>query len=271
MRYRSRRRANPMKTAFDLIMEGDLRVRVYEMAKHIPATTRTLWWIKVILVREGRPEWGIPAEVLGTVKAKAITVGEEKNPLFFTSWGGVEEGYGPLLYDIAMEYIYEQAGGGLASDAMVSKHAYKVWNTYLHERTEDVERDPVPDHIRIRAYGDPDDSCWRDDEEQDPRASFVTFKGKTSRLEETKCWDDPDAEAMRYVFWKPEPTVLDELQSAGKIDFFDNFALAYGLPHVAHAWPSTFRTTIRGASETKDWEEDLPEGVVDPTSKKIGW
>lgn len=46
------------------------------------------------------------------------------------------KGWGPFMYDIAMEYA-SQNGIGLTCDrAVVSKDAYKVWNYYLNNRPD---------------------------------------------------------------------------------------------------------------------------------------
>ena len=45
-----------------------------------------------------------------------------------------EEGWGPLLYDVAMEHA-TKVGGGLTSDRYyVSEEAYDVWDYYMNKR-----------------------------------------------------------------------------------------------------------------------------------------
>jgi hypothetical protein len=43
-------------------------------------------------------------------------------------------GWGPLLYDVAMEYATMNGGGLTADRGSVSKDAYAVWNHYLNSR-----------------------------------------------------------------------------------------------------------------------------------------
>ena len=54
------------------------------------------------------------------------------------SWSAASYGYGPLLYDVAME-VATMFGGGLVSDrTIVSTDAQAVWRYYLKNRS-DVE------------------------------------------------------------------------------------------------------------------------------------
>ena len=50
-----------------------------------------------------------------------------------------EEGWGPLLYDVAMEHA-TKAGGGLTADRYyVSEEAYEVWDYYMTKRVASKE------------------------------------------------------------------------------------------------------------------------------------
>ena len=58
-----------------------------------------------------------------------------------------DEGYGPLLYDIAMEMVYLLGGVGLMPDRRsVSYAAKSVWLKYFEER-QDVEHKPLPEYL----------------------------------------------------------------------------------------------------------------------------
>ena len=55
-----------------------------------------------------------------------------------------DKGYGPLLYDIAMEMVFLKGDAGLMADRRsVSSDARKVWKTYFEERG-DVGKEPLP-------------------------------------------------------------------------------------------------------------------------------
>ena len=58
---------------------------------------------------------------------------------FEVASSGASSGWGPMLYDLAMEYATKN-GGGLVSDRTgVSEDAYFVWKKYMDSR-DDVER-----------------------------------------------------------------------------------------------------------------------------------
>jgi hypothetical protein len=63
---------------------------------------------------------------------------------FVVNSSGADKGWGPLLYDVAMEYASIK-GGGLAPDRdTVSGDAYKVWEYYLKSRP-DVKKKQLDD------------------------------------------------------------------------------------------------------------------------------
>ena len=67
--------------------------------------------------------------------------GEEKvgpcRDAWMVSWAGTTEGFGPMLYDLAMEYATENGGGLIADRGTVSRDARKVWDFYLAGRSGD--------------------------------------------------------------------------------------------------------------------------------------
>jgi hypothetical protein len=253
---RAQRRENPMKTPADLIDDTSYEIHVRETSWEeqgiMGAPTRRIWELRVYLIDPGatsqdRARTRLVSRhaqnetlyrklnlIVGELKAAAVTTDrdKEKSPLFFVELTKVPTGWGPLLYDIAMEYIFEQTGGGLASDAVVSPFAFEVWNKYLHNRKGDVQRTKVPDDLRIRVFGE--DSCYRD--ELSPHSYFIEFGGKKAKAHETKCWDDPDADAMRHAFWKEYAAFLNALQGARRIQFFSD------RPNLGDvAWPDEMR------------------------------
>ena len=94
------------------------------------------------------------------------------------------EGYGPLLYDIAMEILFKQGQAGLMPDQIkVSDEARNVWRTYFEDRG-DVDRKPLPEDL---------------------------FVGKNS--------DRP--EYLRYYYYKTSTPIIDDLKSKGLIESGD--------------------------------------------------
>ncbi|MHA2021812.1 MAG: hypothetical protein ACW96N_08855 [Candidatus Thorarchaeota archaeon] len=133
----------------------------------------------------------------------------------------LDKGWGPFLYDVAMEYA-TQNGGGLTSDrGAVSDYAFKVWDYYAKERS-DVEADQLDDSEgrltpRWRSddcemdavyadtlwdpmeRDDPDDEDW---EPWDPGGKDVLLKSPLSK-----------------VFRSKGTPTIDALKRAGKIEF----------------------------------------------------
>ena len=57
---------------------------------------------------------------------------------FMISWAGATDGYGPMLYDLAMEWATTNGSGLIADRDTVSAEARAVWDYYLNNRS-DVE------------------------------------------------------------------------------------------------------------------------------------
>ena len=51
------------------------------------------------------------------------------------SWANATSGYGPLLYDVAMEIATQKAGGLVSDRTVVKPPAQKVWRYYLSNRS----------------------------------------------------------------------------------------------------------------------------------------
>ena len=98
-----------------------------------------------------------------------------------------EKGFGPLLYDIAMEMVNKVGGVGLMSDRRsVSPEARKVWRKYSEDREPmgDVGRKRLPEDL---------------------------FVGKNSER----------PEYMRYYYYKTSTPIIDDLKSKGLIESGD--------------------------------------------------
>ena len=57
------------------------------------------------------------------------------NDAMIITWSMTSGGFGPLLYDVAMEIATERHGGLAADRRSVSNDAYKVWQYYLKNRS----------------------------------------------------------------------------------------------------------------------------------------
>ena len=77
-------------------------------------------------------------EVRGSIQLYSVDsyeVGPCSNA-FMISWSGATSGYGPMLYDLAMEYATQNGGGLIADRSTVSPEARAVWNYYLNNRSD---------------------------------------------------------------------------------------------------------------------------------------
>jgi hypothetical protein len=59
------------------------------------------------------------------------------------------QGWGPLLYDIAIEYATEKGTGLVPDRRGISPEAISVWNKYAHNRP-DVQSQPIPENLWIK-------------------------------------------------------------------------------------------------------------------------
>ena len=91
---------------------------------------------------------------LGTLSAKhtgheALCMGA-----YIIDWANVsslirEEGWGPMLYDVAMEYATSKGSGLMSDRSDVSSDAFGVWQYYADQRgdVEKVQMDDVDDRL----------------------------------------------------------------------------------------------------------------------------
>ena len=105
-----------------------------------------------------------------------------------------EKGYGPLLYDIAMEIATKKAGGLVADRTIVSDDAYDIWKFYVENRSDveiiqldSPEGELTPDFM--------DDDCLQ--------TKTLEFAKKNK----TNWYDEPTSRLYRK-----KPTTLETLQ-----------------------------------------------------------
>jgi hypothetical protein len=73
---------------------------------------------------------------------------------YIIDWANVsslirEEGWGPMLYDVAMEYATSKGSGLMSDRSDVSSDAFGVWQYYADQRgdVEKVQMDDVDDRL----------------------------------------------------------------------------------------------------------------------------
>jgi len=134
----------------------------------------------------------------------------------------VKSGWGPMLYDIAIEYS-TQHGGGLTSDRReVSTEARAVWDYYLNSRGDVTAHQLDDDEASLKnkhAQGDPDGmlsylgvDAGSLDVEDNCDQSVAMFRGARSYPGDVE-WAESSL-SKRYT--KP-PTTIDALRSAGRL------------------------------------------------------
>jgi hypothetical protein len=117
---------------------------------------------------------------------------------------GAERGWGPLLYEVALEWASEH-GGGLTSDrGIVSDLAIGVWDKYTNRSDVEVKQMDV-DHKEkwMQKYAELTPDIKVDDCDQ----------GKAIDLKGDK-WMDTSVSKM---FYKDSTPVMDELYVTGRI------------------------------------------------------
>ena len=129
--------------------------------------------------------------------------GEALNVVF----AGTASGWGPMLYDVAME-LATQVGGGLTPDrSSVSNDAQNVWSYYFNDRG-DVESQQLDlTYKEVAYYTDLGLSKLTPDIEEDD-----CLQSKSIRAYEDK-WN-PSPISKRYT---KAPTTMNALRSAGRL------------------------------------------------------
>ena len=116
-------------------------------------------------------------------------------------------GWGPLLYDVAMEWASKN-GGGLTSDrGSVSKDAFRVWEYYLEKRP-DVES--IPLDIRNRGY----EKITPDDESDDCEQAISVKYARDTNSDPKWGWS---AQPTAYPYRVSGTPTMDALEASGQL------------------------------------------------------
>ena len=118
---------------------------------------------------------------------------------FMIAYSDVSDGWGPLLYDVAME-VATLKGGGLVSDrSIVSPEAYDVWDIYNTKRG-DVEKKQLDDEASTLTPDIEEDNCL-----QNVAFQYADEKGMS--------WNETPVSKL----YRKEPSRLSELDRDGKL------------------------------------------------------
>lgn len=109
-----------------------------------PWQGRVIWNTSIILHEAPSEDFKTGFEV-GEIGLD--TIHDRANKLWRVGLVESEHGYGPLLYDLAMEYVFLTGGTGLmASREEVSPAASSVWKTYQASRPDVTSRPAIGHH-----------------------------------------------------------------------------------------------------------------------------
>lgn len=120
------------------------------------------------------------------------------------------KGWGPLLYDIAMEFLTKDFGGLMADRLTVSTSAAPVWDYYQNKR-----KDPS---IKSYQMDDLAGTLKKLSKSKDP-----SYKQYKSLKAGDKCYQDslgPNwVQSPRSKRWTKQPIILNELEKLGLIHY----------------------------------------------------
>ena len=138
-----------------------------------------------------------------------------------------DKGWGPMLYDVMMEYVSVVKGSSLSPDrAMVSKDAHRVWNYYANNRPN-VKRRPLDfDRLPFLTPDDKADDCsawaWDDDYRKSrlPPEIDDGFLPDGFIDDEADWKEDYLSSPLNYTYYTEGSPVLDALRAAGKLRIY---------------------------------------------------
>ena len=116
-----------------------------------------------------------------------------------------DDGWGPLLYDVAIEWASWKGGGLIPDRRSVSKDARKVWKYYLNNRS-DVESHQLDD-MENTLTPDDEDNC---DQAVASKSTIPVIGGMLSR-------DFASADNPMSKRYTKKPETLQKLSDAGRL------------------------------------------------------
>ena len=118
---------------------------------------------------------------------------------FMVAYSDAAKGWGPLLYDVAIEVATLKAGGLVCDRSIVSQYAYNVWDKYNSERS-DVDKLQLDDEDGTLTPDDHDDDCLQN-------ISFE-YEEKTGI---------PWHESPLSKLYRKSPTTINALKKSGRL------------------------------------------------------
>ena len=155
---------------------------------------------------------GVEEEIIGSIKIHRVKRFSKRcGDAWTVSLAQADDGWGPLLYDIAMEYASEHGGGLMPSRTAgtLSASARKVWNYYLNKRS-DIESHQLDDRNNTLTP-DNEDNCMQDTAKSwaiGPKGFNMSIPGRSWKKANNPL-------SKRYT---KSPTTIQKLQSLGKLE-----------------------------------------------------
>jgi len=155
-------------------------------------------------------------EIIGVLEARKFS---GCNGAYEVRWVEAPKGWGPLLYDVAMEYA-SRLGGGLISDrSNVSSDAAGIWDYYYNNR-DDVDYEQMDDLEGHLTPNDESDDC---DQETVYKGEYDTKRQSwDEEYGDDESWEksgrdillrSPLSKSYRWGGY----SVIDDLRNAGKL------------------------------------------------------
>ena len=128
------------------------------------------------------------------------------NGAFMITWSGATDGYGPMLYDLAMEWATTNGSGLMADRESVSDEARAVWDYYLNSRS-----DVVPVQLD-NAYSDLTDDLTDDCDQEVAGGANFRYPQDPEALD-----DNWHQHPLSKMYKKTNDSTTQELKALGKL------------------------------------------------------
>ena len=186
------------------------------------------------LMKKNRPMENMPGGSIEFYKAPS-NYGECNDVFIVSNTYQTTDGWGPLLYDVAMEIATVLGGGLTSSRNMVSSKAKPVWDFY-QDRRSDVKKDQLDinkgesEHYGVKQLtpNNPKDDCnqeasikWAHGEDYGAweKSNVKSLYGKMQQMSDEEKADLPWVEQSVSKGYQKDPDILKFLGDQGLFHF----------------------------------------------------
>ena len=143
-----------------------------------------------------------------SMSGKMPSVSGECSGAFIVYWAKAAHGYGPLLYDVLIEFASELGRGVTPDRESVSPEAKGVWSHYLNKRSDITRK--ILDYKQTPFI-------TLDDKYDDCESSVVEFDWEEGYGANTTWEDYYKSSPLNYVYFSKGTPTIDKLRAAGKL------------------------------------------------------